>query len=128
MKPAAFDYVSAEHLDEALDVLGQEGSDARIIAGGQSLMAMLNMRLAKPKALIDIMRLQELGSHRAQGRDHHRSGPGSARQALLEWPELGRESASSSRWRCHGPAMRKREAEAPFAVRSRMPIPAPNCR
>ena len=60
MKPAAFDYVRAEHLDEALGVLSEEGSDARIIAGGQSLMAMLNMRLAKPKTLIDIMRLPDL--------------------------------------------------------------------
>jgi hypothetical protein len=50
MKPAAFDYVRAESLDEALDVLRNEGSDARIIAGGQSLMAMLNMRLAKPSS------------------------------------------------------------------------------
>jgi 2-furoyl-CoA dehydrogenase FAD binding subunit len=60
MKPAAFDYVRAGHLDEALEVLAQEGGDARIIAGGQSLMAMLNMRLARPKTLIDIMRLPEL--------------------------------------------------------------------
>ena len=35
MKPAAFDYIRAEHLDEALDALDREGSDARIIAGGQ---------------------------------------------------------------------------------------------
>jgi CO/xanthine dehydrogenase FAD-binding subunit len=49
MKPAAFDYVRAGHLDEVLDVLRREGGDARIIAGGQSLMPMLNMRLAKPK-------------------------------------------------------------------------------
>ncbi len=60
MKPAAFDYVRAEHLDEALDVLVQEGGEARIIAGGQSLMPMLNMRLARPRTLIDIMRLAEL--------------------------------------------------------------------
>ena len=60
MKPAAFDYVRAESLDEALDVLRNEGSDARIIAGGQSLMPMLNMRLAKPRVLVDIMRLAEL--------------------------------------------------------------------
>ena len=66
MKPAAFDYVRAEHLDEALDVLGREGGDARIIAGGQSLMAMLNMRLARPRTLIDIMRLAELGRSSAQ--------------------------------------------------------------
>ena len=67
MKPAAFDYIRAEHLDEALDVLGQEGGDARIIAGGQSLMAMLNMRLAKPRTLIDIMRLSELARIESKG-------------------------------------------------------------
>ena len=60
MKPAPFDYVRAETLDEALTVLAAEGGDARIIAGGQSLMAMLNTHLAKPKVLIDIMRLPEL--------------------------------------------------------------------
>jgi len=66
MKPAAFDYVRAESLDEALDVLRSEGGDARIIAGGQSLMPMLNMRLAKPRVLVDIMRLKEL--HRIEPR------------------------------------------------------------
>ncbi len=60
MKPAPFDYVRAETLDEALAVLASEGSDAQIMAGGQSLMAMLNTRLAKPKVLVDIMRLKEL--------------------------------------------------------------------
>ena len=48
MKPAAFDYVRAETLDEALDVLAREGGEARILAGGQSLLPMLNMRLARP--------------------------------------------------------------------------------
>jgi 2-furoyl-CoA dehydrogenase FAD binding subunit len=60
MKPAAFDYVRAESLDEALAVLGEEGADARILAGGQSFMAMLNMRLARPKVLVDIMRIDAL--------------------------------------------------------------------
>jgi 2-furoyl-CoA dehydrogenase FAD binding subunit len=60
MKPAAFDFVRAEQLDEALTVLAQEGADARIIAGGQSFMAMLNMRLARPKVLVDIMRIKSL--------------------------------------------------------------------
>ena len=60
MKPAAFDYVRAESVNEVLDGLAKEGSDARVLAGGQSLMAMLNMRLARPKLLIDIMRLKEL--------------------------------------------------------------------
>ena len=60
MKPAAFDYVRAETVDEVLSGLAQEGGNARVLAGGQSLMAMINMRLAKPKLLIDIMRIEEL--------------------------------------------------------------------
>jgi 2-furoyl-CoA dehydrogenase FAD binding subunit len=88
MKPAAFDYIGAEHLDEALDVLKQEGTDARIIAGGQSLMAMLNMRLAKPKTLIDIMRLQELARIERKG-NTITIGAGVRQAALLAWPDLG---------------------------------------
>jgi 2-furoyl-CoA dehydrogenase FAD binding subunit len=87
MKPAAFDYLKAEHLDEALDVLKEDGSDARIIAGGQSLMAMLNMRLAKPKTLIDIMRLSELARIERKG-NTITIGAGVRQAALLAWPDL----------------------------------------
>ena len=45
MKPAPFDYVRVDSVDEAVDLLAEYGDDARIIAGGQSLMPMLNMRL-----------------------------------------------------------------------------------
>jgi len=88
MKPASFDYVLAEYLDEALDVLANEGSDARIIAGGQSLMPMLNMRLAKPKTLVDIMQVSELA------RIERKAGivtiGAAVRQAaLLDWAGLG---------------------------------------
>jgi len=90
MKPAAFDYVRAENLDEALDVLRNEGSDARIIAGGQSLMPMLNMRLAKPRILVDIMRLDEL--RKIEPKQGKISVGATVRQAeLLEWPPLDRE-------------------------------------
>jgi 2-furoyl-CoA dehydrogenase FAD binding subunit len=60
MKPAPFDYVRAGSLDEALGVLRSEGPDARILAGGQSFMPMLNMRLARPKVVVDIMRVPPL--------------------------------------------------------------------
>ncbi|GAC1327136.1 MAG: FAD binding domain-containing protein [Beijerinckiaceae bacterium] len=60
MKPAPFDYVRAETLEEALDVLAQAGGDARILAGGQSLLPMLNMRLARPHIVIDVMRIPAL--------------------------------------------------------------------
>jgi 2-furoyl-CoA dehydrogenase FAD binding subunit len=88
MKPAAFDYVRAELLDEALEVLANEGGDARIIAGGQSLMPMLNMRLAKPKTLIDIMRVSELA--RIERKASTVTIGAAVRQAaLLDWPQLG---------------------------------------
>jgi 2-furoyl-CoA dehydrogenase FAD binding subunit len=87
MKPAAFDYIRAEHLDEALDVLREDGSDARIIAGGQSLMAMLNMRLAKPTTLIDIMRLQDLARIERKA-NTITIGAGVRQAALLAWPDL----------------------------------------
>ena len=88
MKPAAFDYVRADDLDEVLDVLGREGGDARIIAGEQSLMPMLNMRLAKPKTLIDIMRLGELARIECKG-GNIIVGAGVRQATLLAWPELG---------------------------------------
>ena len=89
MKPAAFDYVRAEHLDEVLAVLADEGGDARIMAGGQSLMPMLNMRLARPKTLIDIMRLGELARVEHKG-GTVTVGAGVRQAALLAWPQLGR--------------------------------------
>jgi len=87
MKPAAFDYVRADSLDEALDALAADGGDARIIAGGQSLMAMLNMRLARPKVLIDIMRVAELGLIEAKA-GSVTVGAGVRQAALLAWPQL----------------------------------------
>jgi FAD binding domain in molybdopterin dehydrogenase len=60
VKPAPFDYVRAASLEEALDALHQDGSDARVLAGGQTLLPMLNMRMARPRVLVDIMRLPEL--------------------------------------------------------------------
>ena len=89
MKPAAFDYVRAEHLDEVLDGLAREGGDARVIAGGQSLMPMLNMRLARPKTLIDIMRLPELARIEHNG-GHVTVGAGVRQASLLAWPDLGK--------------------------------------
>lgn len=60
MKPAPFAYVRAESLDQVFDLLDEHGDDARILAGGQSLMATLNMRLSAPEVLIDINRIDGL--------------------------------------------------------------------
>jgi 2-furoyl-CoA dehydrogenase FAD binding subunit len=60
MKPAKFDYVRAESVDEVLEVLGREGPEARVLAGGQSLLPMLNMRLARPSTVVDLMGVEAL--------------------------------------------------------------------
>jgi carbon-monoxide dehydrogenase medium subunit len=54
MKPAPFGYARAATLDDVFSLLAEHGDDAKILAGGQSLMATLNMRLSEPEILIDI--------------------------------------------------------------------------
>ena len=54
MKPAAFAYARARSLDHAVELLGRDGVEARVLAGGQSLIATLNMRLSSPDLLVDI--------------------------------------------------------------------------
>ena len=54
MKPAPFDYIAPQNVEEALLTLRQNVPDARILAGGQSLMPLLNLRLTKPKILVDL--------------------------------------------------------------------------
>ncbi|NMH96874.1 hypothetical protein HF526_06020 [Pseudonocardia sp. K10HN5] len=60
MKPAPFQYVRPSTVDEAVGVLGEHGDDAKILAGGQSLLPLLNLRLAVPSVLVDISRLRQL--------------------------------------------------------------------
>jgi CO/xanthine dehydrogenase FAD-binding subunit len=60
MKPASFDYIVAESIDMAVASLTEAGADAKIIAGGQSLVPMLNFRLLRPSVLVDINRIAGL--------------------------------------------------------------------
>lgn len=60
MKPPKFEYYKPATLEEALNLLEEAGDDGKIIAGGQSLVPIMNMRLASPKCLIDINGLEEL--------------------------------------------------------------------
>lgn len=62
MKPAPFDLCLAESIDDVTSTLAAYGEAARVIAGGQSLMAMLNMRLTEPEVLIDISGISGLDS------------------------------------------------------------------
>jgi aerobic carbon-monoxide dehydrogenase medium subunit len=60
VKPAAFDYYDPEQLHEALDLLAGLAEDAKVLAGGQSLIPLMNMRLARPEHLIDLRRVPGL--------------------------------------------------------------------
>lgn len=60
MKAPKFSYIRADNIDQVLTLLGSHGEEARILAGGQSLMPTLNMRLSQPEILIDINRLDAL--------------------------------------------------------------------
>ncbi|MBN9585274.1 MAG: carbon monoxide dehydrogenase [Afipia sp. 62-7] len=60
MKPASFDYVRAESVEHAVQTLSGADGDGKIIAGGQSLMPMMNFRLVKPSVLVDINRIAGL--------------------------------------------------------------------
>ncbi|NNH33451.1 xanthine dehydrogenase family protein subunit M, partial [Rhizobium sp. SEMIA 4085] len=60
MKPAPFDYIAPTTIDEVAAALGAAEGDGKIIAGGQSLMPMINFRLVKPTIVIDINRVAGL--------------------------------------------------------------------
>lgn len=83
MKPQAFDYIRADSAAEAVDQLAACGEDARILAGGQSLMAVLNLRLAQPSALIDISHTADLDYVRSDG--VHLAIGAAATQGSVEW-------------------------------------------
>ncbi|GAB3461477.1 FAD binding domain-containing protein [Actinophytocola sediminis] len=67
MIPAAFDYVAPSTVDEAVHALSEAGEDAKVIAGGQSLLPVLRMRLAAPSTLIDLGRIPALRGIREDG-------------------------------------------------------------
>lgn len=67
MIPAAFDYVRAQTVDEALAALAEHGDEAKLLAGGQSLVPLLRLRLAYPSVVIDLGRVDELRGVRDDG-------------------------------------------------------------
>ncbi len=91
MKPAPFDYLRADDEDEALEALAEAGDDARLLAGGQTLMPMLNMRLVEPAVLIDISRLPGRAEVSDDG-TRIEVGAAATQASLLAWPALARRA------------------------------------
>jgi 2-furoyl-CoA dehydrogenase FAD binding subunit len=87
MKPRPFDYARPDSADEAIALLTEYGDEARVLAGGQSLMAMMNLRLADPSMLIDIARIPELDAIRDLG-GRIEVGAAVTQNKLLSWPKL----------------------------------------
>jgi 2-furoyl-CoA dehydrogenase FAD binding subunit len=87
MKPRPFDYARPDTVDEALAILAEHGDDARVLAGGQTLMAMLNLRLVAPEVVVDITRIAELDViHELDGKIE--VGAAVTQNRLLAWPAL----------------------------------------
>ena len=89
MKPSSFEYVAPRSLDEAVHSLASYAGAAKVLAGGQSLVPLMNLRLAAPEVLIDINGLDELGSLRAW--DGGLSVGALVRQSTLERADLVRQ-------------------------------------
>ena len=87
MKPKAFDYLKVSSAEEAVVALAQGGEDARIIAGGLSLMPMLNFRLAEPSILIDISKVDSLNYIR-EADGHVEIGAATRQADLMRWDGL----------------------------------------
>jgi carbon-monoxide dehydrogenase medium subunit len=67
MIPAPFEYARASSVDEAVDLLATHGEDAKLLAGGHSLLPLMKLRLAQPTVLVDIGRLADLSYVREEG-------------------------------------------------------------
>jgi carbon-monoxide dehydrogenase medium subunit len=100
VKPQAFEYARAKSLDEALELLAARGGDARPIAGGQSLVPMMNLRLARPEALVDIGRLEALRGIAVE-KDVLRLGALTLHRELVESPAVAEHAPLLARAAAH---------------------------
>jgi carbon-monoxide dehydrogenase medium subunit len=92
MKPAPFAYFAPQEIDEALELLEQHGDEAKILAGGQSLMPLLSLRLARPGVIVDINRLANLAFIRKRGDGGLFLGALTRQRALERSPEVQSQS------------------------------------
>ncbi len=90
MKPRPFDYIRPDTVEEAVALLAEYGDDARVLAGGQSLVPMLNLRIVDAEALIDISRIAALDAIRDLG-DKIEIAAAVTQNKLLAWPQLAQK-------------------------------------
>lgn len=96
MIPAAFDYVAPSSVEEAVQTLAQAGEDAKVLAGGQSLIPVLRLRLAAPTVLVDLGKIAELRGVRDDG-DAVVVGAMTTHHEVLGDPAIGEHAALLAR-------------------------------
>ena len=127
MIPAAFDYVRADSADEAVAALAEHGDDAKLLAGGMSLIPLMKLRLATPTVLVDVGRVRDLsyvrdaGDHVADRRADPSPRPRDQRPARARVRRAARPSPPRS-------ATTRCATAARSAARSRTAIPRPTSR
>ncbi len=124
MKAAPFDYLRVDSLAQALEKLNQHGGDAKLIAGGQSLVPMMAMRLARPAWLVDINRLDSLKNILVKD-DTVDIGAGVRQRDLEFHPQLSSHLpllAQGLKWVGH----EQTRTAAQWAAAWRMPTPRQN--
>ena len=110
MKPPPFGYEAAGSLDQALDLLAQHGGDAKILAGGQSLIPVMNFRLARPAVLVDLNPVSALDFVRETGDGTLTVGALTRQRTLERDPAVARLQpllAETASWIAH-PQIRNR--------------------
>ena len=126
MIPAAFDYVRADSPEQAISMLGEYGDDAKLLAGGHSLLPLMKLRLASPSVLIDVGRLTDL-SYVRDGGDHIAIGALTRHRDLETSELLTARGADPRRTPPARSAIRRSAIAAPSAARWRMPTRPPTC-
>jgi carbon-monoxide dehydrogenase medium subunit len=91
VKPAPFAYDDPRSVEEAVDVLARHGDEAKVLAGGQSLIPLLNFRLARPARLVDVNRIDKLATIRRRKGSLHVG-------ALVRMAALERSPLVAARW------------------------------
>jgi CO/xanthine dehydrogenase FAD-binding subunit len=91
VKPAPFAYDEPRSVEEAVDILARHGEEAKVLAGGQSLIPLLNFRLARPERLVDVNRIDELATIRRRNGSLHVG-------ALVRMAALERSPLVAARW------------------------------
>jgi CO/xanthine dehydrogenase FAD-binding subunit len=128
MKPPAFDYHAPATADEALALLRRYDGEAKLLAGGQSLMPLLNFRLSRPAALVDLNRIASLAYIREE--NGHVAFGAMTRQRAIEFsPVVARRLPllkEATRWVGICPSARGGRSAAPSPTRTR-PRNIPRC-